>query len=430
MNPIKIVYNWIGPKGPIPNTETPNLLNLAGVMSDVQVRSTKFWADDIWHKIFIKDPEHFQLTPAFPINADDVFIYPMYVSWRIDFEKYFLKDNGILEFGHVPNHIIHHVRMNKGYFLIEMAAEAYVRWNHLNALHTYFIHNQIPLNKIIYLTGCMNPDDVYYNIAPLDAEKINLITFPVSQASLASHLTSVPPPEEPDYPVDFIPEKKFLMWNRRYRRHRYALALMMEQLGLTEKNYISMPLVSDENSEKFLDKIDFEFLRHIGIGADTVATFVAKLPLVLDGETDIQKMCSDFDNATRPFYQNSLVSIITETNFDDNELTLTEKSFKPMKEKHPFIIVGVPNALKSLKSLGYKTFSDFWSEDYDSIADHWDRAKEIMRVCNEIAQWDDNKIRDFRVKVKDILDYNYNNLKVDGAHFAYQEVLKIIRGNQ
>jgi hypothetical protein len=276
----------------------------------------------------------------------------------------------------------------------------------------------------------MNPDDVYYNIVPLDAEKINLITFPVSQASLASHLTSVPPPEEPDYPVDFIPEKKFLMWNRRYRRHRYALALMMEQLGLTEKNYISMPLVSDENSEKFLDKIDFEFLRHIGIGADTVATFVAKLPLVLDGETDIQKMCSDFDNATRPFYQNSLVSIITETNFDDNELTLTEKSFKPMKEKHPFIIVGVPNALKSLKSLGYKTFSDFWSEDYDSIADHWDRAKEIMRVCNEIAQWDDNKIRDFRVKVKDILDYNYNNLKVDGAHFAYQEVLKIIRGNQ
>ena len=28
---IKIVYNWLGPRGPIPNTELPNVLNIVAV---------------------------------------------------------------------------------------------------------------------------------------------------------------------------------------------------------------------------------------------------------------------------------------------------------------------------------------------------------------------------------------------------------------
>ena len=71
------------------------------------------------------------------------------------------------------------------------------------------------------------------------------------------------------------------------------------------------------------------------------------LPLVLDGETNVNQMCQDFDNAARNYYQNSLVSIVTETNFDSPELTLTEKSFKPAKEKHPFMIMGSYRMSKS-----------------------------------------------------------------------------------
>ena len=41
---IRIAYNWIGPRGPIPNTEVPNILNLASVAQKstcMHVRQTK-----------------------------------------------------------------------------------------------------------------------------------------------------------------------------------------------------------------------------------------------------------------------------------------------------------------------------------------------------------------------------------------------------
>ena len=96
---------------------------------------------------------------------------------------------------------------------------------------------------------------------------------------------------------------------------------------------------------------------------------MSKLPLEIDGETEIGEMCADRTGNARKFYQNSLLSIVTETNWDLPHLTSTEKSFKPFRDKHPFIIVGVDGALKSMRNLGFKTFSEFWDESYDEIED-------------------------------------------------------------
>ena len=49
---IKIAYNWIGPRGPIPNTEVPSILNFASVTEQVETTSHRFWADNIWPLIF------------------------------------------------------------------------------------------------------------------------------------------------------------------------------------------------------------------------------------------------------------------------------------------------------------------------------------------------------------------------------------------
>ena len=132
----------------------------------------------------------------------------------------------------------------------------------------------------------------------------------------------------------------------------------------------------------------------------------------MDGETDTVKMCQDFEDKNRHYYQNSLVSIVTETNFDAMEVTLTEKSFKPSKEKHPFIIVGAAGTLKAIREMGYQTFGDFWDEGYDLAQDPRERLTRIIDTCKYIASWDENQIKDFRRKVKPILDYNYERLKI------------------
>jgi hypothetical protein len=137
---------------------------------------------------------------------------------------------------------------------------------------------------------------------------------------------------------------------------------------------------------------------------------MTKLPLEIDGETEIQRMCGDFDAAARPFYQNSLVSIITETNFELTELTATEKTWKPAKEKHPFIMVGTAGALRTLHEFGFQTFDEFWDESYDDIEDPRVRLFEIVKVCKEIASWTPEQILDFKRRVKPIVDHNFKIL--------------------
>jgi nucleoside-diphosphate-sugar epimerase len=414
MKPIKVVYNWIGPAGAIPNDEPPNLVNIADALECTQVQSHRFYSDAMMNKFF--KGKEFEIAPSFMLEGVEKFIYPFSLGWRIPFNQYFYSKNGLLEWGHVPNHIIHYVRDLHGYFLIDMSVEAYIEHQHLSAMHSYFDDHGIPLHKIIYLTGCMNAEEMYNkwrrqnNIVDDGKNRLTLISYPTSHTPVAHHAQN--PENEPTYDIGSIPSKLFLVWNRRFRPHRVSLALLLESEGLVDRSYFSMNKVSDESSYDTF----FEHRHHaalVGLSLDIVERLNNKLPLIIDGETDVGRMCGDFDNATRKFYQDSLVSLISETNFLESEVTLTEKSFKPVKEKHPFISVGAPGTLTALKKLGFKTFSDFWSEEYDNIQDPWNRLREIKRICVEISQWDSTKILDFKKNVQSVIEHNYNNLKID-----------------
>jgi hypothetical protein len=340
--------------------------------------------------------------------------------WRIDFQNYFLHNGGILEFSHTPNHVIHHVKDKNGFFLIDYSPEAWVRDDQLHTIHTYFSHYKaIPMGKVIYITGCMNVQDVYddwcerNNIPNDPLQRMIVIPFPVSQHSLALNIKNT---EEPVYDESYLPEKLFLCWNRRFRPHRTQLALALDKYGLVDRSYYSMLMTDPEyNSITFKSTIDLYANPKLGISVDDVQRFLNKLPLEIDGETDIQKMCGDFDRAAKSFYENSLVSIITETNFNAAELTATEKTWKPAKEKHPFIIVGAPGALKAMREFGFKTFDEFWDESYDEIDDPRQRLCEIVEVCRTIGNWTPNQILEFKLKVKPIVEHNYKVLQTNSA---------------
>jgi len=434
MKPIKIAYNWIGPRGPIQNTEVPNILALTAVTESVTTSSHRFSAESMWHAIFRLNPE-FEMAPAWSLDIEDIFIYPMTLHCRIDFLVYFLIDNGILEYAPVPNAIIHFVRTAGGYFLIDVSAEAWVDDEHLTALHSYFTHNRIPLNKIIYLTGCMNPDVVYdsycrrRNIPNSPECRLNIISFPISQHSISIAMTVIPQ-EEPIYDPNLIPSKIFLSWNRRHRSHRSILAVAMHKEGLLPKSYMSMlSLDPDLGSSRFEDTFPQHMSPYYGLTTTDVQQFTSLLPLIIDGETNINDMCSDNENRTSNFYTDSLLSIITETNFDALALTLTEKSFKQFKKKHPFIIVGPAGSLSALHALGFKTFSEFWSEEYDNILDANQRLKAIIRICKEIGNWDTDKIIDFKHKAKAIIEHNYTQVKISSAIASSHNIVNTVRKN-
>lgn len=433
---IKIVYAWYGPRGPIWNTELPNILSFADRADEVRTSSRHFWCDELWMKIFRYKKENYVLWVASEINEDDIFIYPFSLTWRIPFQNYFFGTTGILEYGHVSPHIIHHVRCHKGFFLIDLSVEAFVQDDQLHAMHTYF--NEIaglPLNKIIYITGCMNAKDIYEDfclrrgIPDRPDQRLNLISYPSSQNVYArqlkeGYLT------EPEYNTEHVPEKVFLCWNRRFRPHRTELALALDKAGLVDRSYYS---INDKDPEhpalKFKNTIDLFSNPSLNLTAEDAQRLVQKLPLVIDNHTEIQQMCEDNSMLARDFYTNSLVSIVTETNFNLPEVTLTEKSFKPAKEKHPFILVGSKGALKSMRELGYKTFSEFWDESYDEIGDPRIRMKAIVDLCISIGNWNQDQILDFKRKVKPILDHNFSLLNRSPSDIVSEQIAATVRRN-
>jgi hypothetical protein len=436
---IKLVYNWIGPRGPIWNTELPNILNFANVAPGVKhIDSAKFFGDDL-AKFFDahKHTSEYEIYPSVSIDHNTEtrpFIFPFTLTWRIPFSQYFTGRNGILEFSHTPFHIINNVRHNSGYILINHSIEAFMQDDYINSLHSYFSEvHKIPLHKIIYLTGCINAVEIYEQyctsrgIPNNSHARLSIVTHPVSFTNFIPNTENIN--DTPPYDILTIPSKLFLMWNRRLRRHRVEMAVNLERHNLVERSLVSF---SNEDQDypgrSIIPNFDKVRLNNsFAINEVCIQQFIDRLPLTLDTETDITAMCQDNDNMTRQFYQQSLISIVTETNFYDNEISLTEKSFKPTKEKHPFIIVGVKGVLKGMHELGFKTFGEFWDESYDDIADHDERMRKLMEITWYISTWTNDQILDFKNKVKPILDHNYEIIRTASTRHAVAKISNIVR---
>lgn len=416
-NALKVVYAWQGPKGPIWNTELPHAIALAHHGEHTRTSSHFWWQDDLWMRLFRNKKERWILWANCEVGQNDIFIYPFTLAWRVNFTHYFMAKSGLLEYSHISPHVLDNIRVGKGFILIDLSVEAFVEDEHLAALHNYFNEvSGLPLNKIIYLTGCMNANELYQqfcarrNIPNRPDQRLNIISNPSSQALFAKQIREGQL-TEPEYRADTVPEKLFLCWNRRFRSHRIDLTIACDKHGLVDKSYWSLGLSDPEQySGNFRSHADIYSNPLLELTGEDVENVFRKLPLKIDDETENVRMCEDREMGARKFYENSLVSLVTETNFKLNTVTLTEKSFKPIKEKHPFIIVGVKGSLSALRGLGYKTFGEFWDETYDNIDDPRARMAAIVNICKEIDKWDNEKILDFKRKVKDLLDYNFKIL--------------------
>ena len=83
-----------------------------------------------------------------------------------------------------------------------------------------------------------------------------------------------------------------------------------------------------------------------------------------------------------------------------------------MYNRKPFIILGSPNTLQLIKDLGFKTFDNFWSEEYDALYDSKERFEKVCETINFIDSYSLNSCQQLLVDMKPILEHNYNRLKL------------------
>jgi hypothetical protein len=79
------------------------------------------------------------------------------------------------------------------------------------------------------------------------------------------------------------------------------------------------------------------------------------------------------------------ISVVLETVFD-SRIHLTEKSLRPLACGHPFILAAGPGSLELLKKYGFKTFSPYIDETYDTVQDNDHRLEHILKEMKRIQQ--------------------------------------------
>lgn len=216
-------------------------------------------------------------------------------------------------------------------------------------------------------------------------------------------------------------QKKFLSWNGMFRPHRNAIVFLLECLDVLDKGYVSLN-TKGGNPEDIVDWVNtaLGYNQEFAELMRTNSKKIEQLPKELFIDDPFKYTA--FHPGDASLYENTYFSLVTETSFPFvrfhygnfyNSLTdvgriLSEKIFKPIGMKHPFIVVSNPRTLELLRTLGYKTYSPWIDESYDLIEDDAERllaiAKEVKRLCDLPT----NELTVFLENCKEICEFNYN----------------------
>jgi len=217
-----------------------------------------------------------------------------------------------------------------------------------------------------------------------------------------------------DYTYDYITFNRLVSNDRSYRC--YFVSRLSEEL-LLEHGQVSFGLSTEQATwqEEIADsntKLSTKAINHIKL-------HLPSRPLIIDNEHVLGSASADIPRCAN----DSFWHVVTETVFYYDKLHLTEKIFKPIVMKQPFMLVAAPGNLAYLKSYGFKTFDSIIDESYDQIQDPDSR---IDAVVNQLVWYCtlsvENKQEVMR-KIEPIVEYNFHHFYGEFKHIITRELL-------
>ena len=115
----------------------------------------------------------------------------------------------------------------------------------------------------------------------------------------------------------------------------------------------------------------------------------------------------------RHMYTNAFVEIVHETDINDNNFFITEKTIRPILFKKPFITMCGKNFMKNLRTLGFKTFDDWFDERYDE-GNARQRYDSVLRRIINIGKMSYKELSAWNLEMQDTVEHNFNHLLTRG----------------
>jgi hypothetical protein len=110
-----------------------------------------------------------------------------------------------------------------------------------------------------------------------------------------------------------------------------------------------------------------------------------------------------------PYYDSIFIDIVQESYYTGNTFFPTEKIWRPIILKTPFIVQGSQGYLHNLKKLGFKTFDKWWDEGYSEDSPNHSLI-EIKNVLDKLSKESESSLCDMYNEMQDVLEHNYRNL--------------------
>jgi len=117
--------------------------------------------------------------------------------------------------------------------------------------------------------------------------------------------------------------------------------------------------------------------------------------------------------------RSDLIHVVAETLFSTSKIHLTEKIFKPMVMRQPFILFGAAGSLAYLRRYGFKTFADIWDESYDDELDHDKRLHLIIDLINQLADMPQLQFNQLFSRCRQIVEHNARHFFSD----AFEDIM-------
>lgn len=291
---------------------------------------------------------------------------------------------------------------------------------------------QIPAEKIIYINNSFDVAkriDVvskFYCLPPVKAEMV--VDFEAAGRGSLNHTEETDITTIPETLVKENIKKVYLNFNRRWRPHRPPFVSLLAARDLLKDGYVSFGKsdFSQSMDEIYLGMLQTNsfFPEMYGILRDN-EEIIKNIPEMYLDYTDLVTNRAALDLTPGYLYAESLISVVSETyyytKFPQHETGrfLSEKTFKPIMFKHPFIILSVPNILSAVKQIGYQTFDGIINESYDTIHSDGERMMAVIREIERIRDLKEDQLDDFIGKCKEVTDYN-QKVFLNKTQFCYR----------
>lgn len=222
------------------------------------------------------------------------------------------------------------------------------------------------------------------------------------------------------YDKDFITFNRLISNDRSYRNYFVS---KLAELGLLDKGLVSYNVANDYKSS-WQQEVQDPFCKLSAHAVSHIKTHLADINhLSIDSKEVPGWASADILRSDQQLNVDTAWHVVSETVYYYNKQHLTEKIFKPIVSKQPFMLLAGPGNLAYLKSYGFQTFGNVIDESYDNIIDPDERinavAEQINRYCHSTA---DEKSRVIDA-ITPAVEHNFKHFYGDFKHIITKELI-------